>query len=350
MEMPDKESPRVFTQINLTPDAFPPDITLNARIGWHSRFSQIIFDDPPFLVLQTIPVFPGCGDDLAKLCIVWDVLGLIDSVRRPGAYQLLTCECGYAPDVDLEEMVHVSHPDAETILWELDIPGLLPALDEAFQLTQEGFVRLIFRRAEYETDIRTMLRELQEMGNSPIAVGDLSPDSLSLDHLRMKYPHLEKIRAEEFQPRYKGLELETLLEQDAAAPWPKEAIWPPGTLVEFGFFAWHDSHELLRINGELSGALWPEHYFTRWELLMAFKGWLSHTRRAFALEKQYRLPKGIGRSEFVLLSEEKRMSCHAAGHRLAALMQASLDEGVTAPGVTVRYCECRIYAVTELRS
>ena len=58
-----------------------------------------------------------------------------------------------------------------------------------------------------------------------------------------------------------------------------------------------------------------------------------------------RLPETVRENEFVLLSDADRACCHEAGRRLAAVMQASLDEGKTAPGVTARYRECLVRAV-----
>ena len=51
------------------------------------------------------------------------------------------------------------------------------------------------------------------------------------------------------------------------------------------------------------------------------------------------MPDGVGNNEFVALSATGQLSCHDEGRRLAVLMQAALNEGETAPDVTVRYCE-----------
>lgn len=328
------------------PDASSPVLTLAGRIGWTVRFTEVIFDDPPCLVLQAIPVFPGCSDYLAKRGIVWDVFALIDSAKQPGAYQVLTCECGYAPDADLYEAVLVGHPDEDTIVWELDIVGLRPALEAGFEDNPGGFVRLIFVRDEYEADIRALLRELQRCGGPPIATLDLTADVAGVEHLHAAYPNLDWIRVDTLEPDTKGMALERLLELDADASWIRKAIWPNRTLVEFGFFARAGGHELIRVNGELSGAIWPGWYFTRWQVLAAFKAWLSHVQRAFWLGRVACLPKSIGKNEFVLLTEAGRISCHAAGRQLAAIMQISLNEGKTAPGVIVRYCECPLNAAS----
>lgn len=33
-----------------------PALTLPSRIGWQIHYSEIIFDDPPYLLLQAVPV------------------------------------------------------------------------------------------------------------------------------------------------------------------------------------------------------------------------------------------------------------------------------------------------------
>jgi hypothetical protein len=330
-------------------DAAQAVVTLPARLGWRIRLSEIIFGDPPYLVMQSIPVFPGCHEKLAERDIVWDVFALMNSVRRPGAHQVLTCECGYAPDANLQEAIMVSHPDADTVVWELDIPGLRPALDEAFDQDQAGFVRLIFARGDYESDIRAMLRELQLCASTPRETRTLPSDVHNLEHLHTAYPNLDLIRVDDLEPDSKGLALERLLESNAEAVWEREPMWPAQSLLEFGFFSLGDGHELIRVNGALAGRIWPEWHFTRWEVWAAFGAWLAYTQRAFALGSSALLSDGIGINEFVLLQEQNRLPCHEAGRRLAAVMQASLQEGATAPGVTVRYCECPLHVVTPQR-
>ena len=76
---------------------------LQARIDWRIKFSEIIFDEPPYLVMQPIPQFPGSEPKLDELGIVWDIFALLESAKRPDAYQILTGDCGYAPDVYLAQ-------------------------------------------------------------------------------------------------------------------------------------------------------------------------------------------------------------------------------------------------------
>lgn len=165
-----------------------PLFMLPSRIDWAIRFSEIIFDEPPYLVLQAIPHFPAGNDQLAERGIVWDVFSLIDSIKRPGAYQVLTSDCDYAPDAGLEELILVSHPDASTVVWELDISGLYPALDNALVEKGPGFVRLVFARDQYEADIRALLRALQRAAQTPVATKTLDSQVYGLEYLLANYP------------------------------------------------------------------------------------------------------------------------------------------------------------------
>lgn len=344
-----------------------PVLTLRSRIGWVIYYSEIIFDDPPYLILQAMPDFPGGNSDLAERGIVWDVFSLIDSIKHPGAHQALTSDCGYAPDSSLEESILVSHPDTGTVVWELDIPGLRPALDKTLVDASEGFVRLVFACDRYEADIRELVRALQQAGRDPVAATALDSRTYGLKHLLADYPACDSLPVDALEPGIKGMELERVLELDADEPWQRTPLWPVGTLIEFGFFLRGDGHALMHVNGKLPDCLWPRHYFTRWEVMVAFNTWLSYTSRAFALKSKTsiggnelillrngsatndnrRTETGIGRNEFVLLRASDRRRCHEAGRRFAAVFQASLQEGETAPGVMARYCENPLHAADD---
>jgi hypothetical protein len=213
-----------------------PALTLRSRIGWQIHYSEIIFCDPPCLVLQAIPEFAGGGNDLAERGIVWDVFALIESIKQPGAHQVLTADCGYAPDVYIEESVLVSHPDNNTVIWELDIAGLRPALDKTLTGDHEGFVRLVFAREHYEADIRALLRALQQAGRDPIPVTMLDSCTHGLQRLLAGYPACDSLPVDELEPNIEGMALERLLELDADESWPRTPLRPAGTLIESGFF------------------------------------------------------------------------------------------------------------------
>lgn len=287
-----------------------------ARLAWKRQFTGLIFyPDAPSVVFSFTPVFPGCADDLAAKGIVWDVQALLDSVRQPGGYFLLNCECGYPPDADIEERVCVSHPDARSIVWELDCCGLAPALDEALR-RDEGFVRLIFDREEYESDVRTLLRTLQSTARAVIPFDELS----FLEHgaeLRKEYPHLSGAKADLFEPTVHGDDdIEGFLAMDATAPWQREPLFPPGTLFELGPFG----HDVYRIDGQ-PRRTWIGRWFPRWQALDAWRRWVACLVAAHDPDQRR-------------LIENRRCE---EGKRFAEALQACFDEGMTAPGVTVRY-------------
>jgi len=344
-----------------------PVLTLPGRIGWQIYYSEILFCDPPCLFMQALPDFPSGNKPEAGQDIVWNVFSLIDSVKRPGAHEILTCTCGYSPDAGLEESILVSYPDNDTVVWELDIAGLHPALDKTLLGDHEGYVRLEFAREQYEADIRALVRALQQAGRGPVPVTTLDSRTHGLQHLLADYPACDSLLVDELEPTVEGgMALERLLELDADEPWPRTPLWPAGTLIEFGFFPAKSGHELMRVNGEYSWRYWPSRHFTRWKVQTAFNAWMSCVCRAYALDSNFSLPAstvqlrkgaatyddqktktGISPNDFVLLHAVDRQRCHDAGRRFAAIFQASLQEGETAPGVTVRYCENFLHAADD---
>lgn len=312
-----------------------------ARLGWQVRHSEAIFDDPPYLVLQAVPDFPGCSARLQERGIVWDVFSLIDSVGRPGAHQLLTCECGYGPDAGLTEPVLVSHPDANTVVWELDIAGLRPALAERYAAIERGFVRLLFKRDECEADLRRLVADLQRKATTPVNTADL-PAEFNAQHLLGDASAPSQIQVGELEPDRQGLALERLLALSATDAWPRTPLWPAGTLVEFGFFAHGDGHSLVRVDGDVQRVRWAGELFSRWHVSAAFQTWTSHTQRAYWLATTAKVPSGVGQNAFVLIKEADRTRLHADGRSMAALFRAAMEECNTAPGVWVEYRECPI--------
>ena len=314
-----------------------PYIETQARLGWFSRHGEIIFDpDQPYVTYSLTPVFPYCSGKLAELGIVWDLWRLLDSVRRPGAYFILNSECGYPPDAYLEVSVLVSHPDSETVIWEIDIEGLRPALDTAFD-GQDGFIRLVFRRDEYEADIRAMLREVQHAGRTLVPLERLRATH-GYDHLVQHHPDIRALPVGVFEPTVHGdCDLDEFAALDAEAAWPREPIYPPGTSIEIGFFG----TELYRIDGQTHHD-WLGRWFTRWQVLDAFRQWMDHATKWFALRFVFRgtdvlVPVGADPNAYVLLPDRDVESCHRGGEAFAAAFQRGLEEGMTAPGVSVRY-------------
>ncbi|CRI63689.1 hypothetical protein THIOKS11450005 [Thiocapsa sp. KS1] len=328
------------------PDA-GPCLDLPARLGWRARYAEIIFTDPPYVTLQATPIFPCCHPGLIERRIVWDIFRLLDSLERPGGYQLLTSDCGYAPDSGLEEQVFVSHPDTQSVVWELGIMGHQAALEDWLTGT-DGFIRLTFARDEYESDLRALVRELRECVTQPVPVEKLS-GAYGYDFLLQEYAHLSIIQVDELEPATNGLGLEELLALDPQTLPTQEPLWAPGTLIEFGFFEVGDGHELMRVNGESRRLGWPPRYFTRWEAMNAFNLWVSLLHRGFVLGHHGCIsPARSEQNRFFLLHESDRAGCHAAGRHLADVVQRHYLEGETAPGVTVRYVEHPLAVATRM--
>lgn len=306
-----------------------------ARLGWRLNHGEIIFyPDAPAVICSMTPVFPGCSDKLAERGIVWDIEALLASARCPGAHFILNAECGYPSDADLDEAVLVSHPDDETVVWELDIQGLSPALDDRVGV-DGGFIRLLFSRRDYEADLRAMLREIRRTAQEPVAVSQLS-GAYNGDVLVANYPKLEAIGVDCFEPaRHGDRDWEGWVRMLADATWPRVPVLPAGSRLEIGFFGEH----LYRLDGRVQHG-WLGRWFTRWAVLEAFRQWLEPAGRAFALpmlNPDMKAPEGVGPNTFVLLPGQDEAACHQAGEAFAVALQHAFREGSTAPDVSVSY-------------
>lgn len=315
-----------------------PFSELPARLGWRKNFTQIIFDpDQPYVEFSLTPEFPWCSEKLAERGIVWSLRDLLASVCCPGAYQIVTCECGYAPDAYLEERICVSHPDSGSVVWEIDIKGLAPALDDALEVI-EGFIRLRFVRDEYEADIRAMLCEVQETARTQVSLAQMA-SAHGIEYLQAEYPECLSLPAEVFEPGERGCDLEDFVTMDCDGPCGRVALLRAGTLLEISLF----DDELVCLNGKVDRG-WIGRWFTRWSALAAYRAWVCHFSRPFGLGFDVRYVRldieEAGQNSFVLLPEKSLAACHTAGEHLAAVLQAQFDEGDTAPGVTVRYVRC----------
>lgn len=258
----------------------------------------------------------------------------MESVRRPGAFSIINCECGYPPDAYLETDVSVSHPDDTTVVWELDCKGLSPALDDAFA-DLDGFIRLVFDRAAYESDVREMLREVQKTARTPAPVADLT-EAYGFGKLEKLYPACRFVAEYRFEPTVRGdCDAEEFCALDAEADWPREPLFAPGTLLEIGMFG----DKLLRIDGSVRGD-WIGRRLTRWEAHMAFRRWLSCVNRRFTFSSIGMQTNGTADpNEFILAPGQDRASSQRAGEAFAEALRRCLDEGKTAPGVEVRYVD-----------
>ncbi|MBK8752965.1 MAG: hypothetical protein IPL99_15625 [Candidatus Competibacteraceae bacterium] len=118
---------------------------LPARLGWTLAYDTI-YADPPWLEARFVPSFPECNREINETSIVFDLLELFRSAQRPGGYFLLNCTCGDSSHAGIKDLVFVSHPDVDTVIWELDVRGLGPALEDYWS-SHTGFLRLIFKRS-----------------------------------------------------------------------------------------------------------------------------------------------------------------------------------------------------------
>lgn len=299
----------------------PPLAEFRARLGW-TLDHETIHGQPPWLCIRFTPEFPACNPAIGDAGIVWDVLELFASARRPASYQVLNCTCGYPPDAEIEEPVFVSHPDANTVVWEIDAQALASALAPEWA-GRAGFVRLVFERETYERDICAMLDVIRTAGSPELLVEELEPDS-------------------------RGMALERALALDCLQIGTREPILPTGTLLEFGFFG----SNLLLINGKPDSG-WPVRLFPRWSVHAAFRNWLECVSRGFALPLVLdETGSGLDlspyaadpvKNDFFLLRESERAACDRAGEALVKSLKAAFNEGGAASGVDVVYraCACR---------
>ena len=297
---------------------------IHARLGYRLAF-ETVYDEPPYQAVSLIPVCPWIHPDIQKATtIVWDLPELLRSIQRPGGYQVLNCTCGVADDAELMALNYVAHPDDETVIWEVDVPGHRPALEKSFG-ESDGFSRATFRRAHYEADILGMLDAVLSAGTSALPV-------------------------EEYNPNRNGDSYQRL--QELAANWDgsRQPILRPGSRLEIGFF----DDELARLNGAAYRDYLPR-LFTRWDTHVAFEHWRRYFARGHGVT--YTLAqegididenvfgRGDARNRFHLLHERDREACDDAGRHFAAALSRSFAEGSSAPDVIVEYRHCLIPAV-----
>ncbi len=281
-----------------------PWLSAPARLGWELVKTPNYFEPPEVKpdgqVLQFRPALQG-GLDLAGKFpdITLDLSALIESAQKPGGYFVINCSCGCADDAGIMEMIFVSHPDANTIFWELDLEGLKSAWEQESWIPDEpGFLRLTFRRDEYEADLRSMVVEVQQ-ANAVLEVDELQPGD------------------------YRAVE--AILNFNIAAPFTRQPVLPPGSELQFRF----EGSECCWLNGS-PFRNWPGRLFPRWRVNRAFKIWIGFVERGYASKDLYHKI-----NYFYLLDEANRDACDAAGVALATALQAAFDEGATAPRVRV---------------
>ena len=295
-----------------------PAAEFPGRFGWR-LVSETIYAEPPWQSVGLVPEFPGCNPAIAETGILWDVLEIHAAAARPGAYYVLNCGCGYPPDSGLEAPVFVSHPDEDTIIWEIDCKACAPALIPVFS-GNSGSVRRVFARQDYEAEVEAMLRAIRTAGSPGVPVEELEPD-------------------------VDGMAFERAMALEAPAP--RRPVLPPGTALEFGFFG----SSLFALDGK-PDPNWPVHMFPRQAVYAAFQNWLRFVRRGFTLKFAFddngevpdlaAFTSEAVCNDFFLLRESERTACNRAGAELVSLLRQAFEENRTASGVVVtcRACDC----------
>lgn len=263
----------------------------DVRLGYRLAFSQVEVD-PPARDVRLIPVFPEVRPDIGVTTeIVWDLPQLCESVRRPGGYDVVNCTCGLADHSGLMSLAFVAHPDDDTVVWEIDIPGHRPALHPRWR-DASGFLRLVFRRADYEADIRAMLDAVVNAGTPELPI-------------------------DEYEPGRGGCTFESLQDLAAKNQWSRLPLLRPGVAVEFRV-----AQQDFMLFDRRPSRIYAPRLFTRWAASAAFDRWADGF-----------LP---GRE----LEVCRRARCDQAGEAFAAVLRRCFAEGSTAPGVTVCYRPC----------
>lgn len=263
----------------------------DVRLGFRLAF-QTIESDQPWQIVRLIPEFSEANPDIEeKTDIVWDLPQLCETIRKPGGYHVLNCSCGLSDHAGLNGLACVTHPDDETVVWELDLPGHRPALHERWK-SDAGFLRLIFNRNEYETDIRAMLTAVLSAGNPELPVEEYAPDN----HRDEAYEWLQA--------------------RAAANDWSRQSMFAPGSVLEFrpGQFD-------ARLDGKPLRQYLPR-LFTRWSVAQACDRWT----RLYWQDGQHRI--------------DDPTACDAAGREFVAALQESFAEGRTSPDTVVAYRSC----------
>ena len=263
-----------------------------ARLGYRLAFRELNVD-PPAQDVRLIAVFPEVRPDIGETTdIVWDLPQLCESIRRPGGYDVLTCSCGDGGHAGIWGLIFVAHPDEGTVVWEVDIPDHRPALDPRWR-DASGFLRLVFRRTDYEADIRAMLDAVVNAGTPELPIDDYEPDRGGC-----VYEHLQELAA--------------------ANQWSRLPVLRSGSVLEFQIMR----NRFVLLDGK-PGNIYAPRLFTRWAVSAAFDRWTD-----FFL---------MGRD----LEENQRSACDEAGETFVAALRDSFAEGNVAPGVVVRYLTAR---------
>lgn len=169
---------------------------------------------------------PLCESNLEKRSDFLEAKALWQSAEQAGHYYIVNCSCGIASCGRVEGGIRVTHPDAATIVWDIEVEnmrGMFPRSAPSGGLC--GILRLVFSRERYESDIREMVRAMQARATQPLRWDDIGHLGIggetAIHKFRTSHPHLESLRIVEWLPDDSGDEL---LAMDPDAPF---VVGPP---------------------------------------------------------------------------------------------------------------------------
>jgi hypothetical protein len=197
-------------------------------IQWRSETFMVMdgkAPDPSELEIDTgaVLMFSLAEQDVAKRLDYLDIEALWASVERPGRYRIVNCACGYASCADVDSGIDVLHPDADIVVWDIDVQGMAGVFPRPSPWgEQPGIVRLTFARADYERAVREFARAMRFRASAPLrweSIGHVSMQSI--ENVRAEFPTLDAVPIGLWLPEGDGEALERLLAMNPEAPFQR---------------------------------------------------------------------------------------------------------------------------------
>ena len=183
-------------------------IILPATLDYRIRhpWIRVHADRPQAIDMQATPLFTTCNPQPADDAVVYDVLQLLDSGRRAGAYSFLTCECGVPDDVGILGKTCVTHDDTR-ILWTMAIVDFKPIIAAAWH-GQAETLQLVFDKEPYRRTVHNILAALQRRLRDGVRLDDLCEEDFTrsyhgaseLRHVRSLFPDCKTLPVDTVNP------------------------------------------------------------------------------------------------------------------------------------------------------